>query len=148
VANAARIFFALWYLGGTLVHLYAGRFDNGIYRVFGETSLLPFARDLWATLIVPNIALFTLLLAAFELTTGVLILSKGKYVKLGLAMSILFNLYLVQQGLGSVQPDLMSDFLANRAVNLVFAALQVPLFWVRFDRPIFARRSPSRRVAA
>ena len=72
VANVARVLFALWYLGGSLVHL-----------------------------------------AAFELTTGGLILSRGRYVRLGFAMSILFNLYLVQQGLGSAQPDLMSDFLMN-----------------------------------
>jgi hypothetical protein len=42
-----------------------------------------------------------LLLAAFEMAVGILILSKDRYVKIGLIASVLFNLFLVQLGLGS-----------------------------------------------
>jgi hypothetical protein len=49
---------------------------------------------------VPHITFFALLPAAFEVVTCILILSKGKFVKVGLAGSVLFNLFLVQLGLG------------------------------------------------
>ncbi len=83
---------------------------------------------------MPNITVFALLLAAFELTTGILLLSKGRYVRTGLAASVLFNLFLVQLGLGfpAIQGS-ARDFLLNRLPNLLFALLQCPLFWVYFD---------------
>ncbi len=49
---------------------------------------------------MPHITFFALLLATFEITTGILIFSKGRYVKIGLTASVLFNLFLVQLGLG------------------------------------------------
>jgi hypothetical protein len=149
MANLARLFFALWYLGGCLIHLYNGLTGWDGYRIFGETMLLPQSRELWAKVVMPRIRLFALLLAAFELATGLLILAKGRAVKLGLAASILFNLYLVQQGLGSPRTNRMSDFLINRLVNLVFAAAQVPLFRVRYDETFWvsARRIVRRRTS-
>ena len=84
---------------------------------------------------MPNITLFALLLAVFELTTGILIFSKGRYVKIGLAASVLFNLFLVQLGLG--YPGIQGsgkDFLLNRLPNLLFGLLQCPLFLVHFDK--------------
>lgn len=86
---------------------------------------------------MPNITLFALLLAAFESTTGILILSKGRYVKAGLTASVLFNLFLVQLGLG--YPEMQGserDFLLNRLPNLLFALLQCPLFLVSFDKSL------------
>ena len=83
---------------------------------------------------MPHIVFFALLLAAFELATGILMLGKGRYVTIGLAASVLFNLFLVQLGLGF--PELLwsgRDFLLNRASTLLFALLQLPLFWVHFD---------------
>jgi hypothetical protein len=87
---------------------------------------------------MPNITAFALLLAAFELATGLLILGKRRAVKLGLAASIAFNLYPIQQGLGTPQPDLVSDVLNNRLITIVFAATQVPLFWLRYDRTFWS----------
>ena len=91
---------------------------------------------------MPRITFFALLLATFEMTTGILILSKGRYVKVGLVASLLFNLFLVQLGLGySEIPWSGRDFLLNRLSNVLFVLLQLPLFWVRFDR---ARRGQGR----
>jgi hypothetical protein len=86
---------------------------------------------------MPNITFFALLVAAFEMATGILILSKGRYVKVALTASVLFNLYLVQLGLG--YPEILGsgrDFLLNRMSNLLFALLQLPLFWVHFDKSL------------
>ncbi len=83
---------------------------------------------------MPHIAFFALSLAAFEMAVGILILSKGRYVKIGLTASVAFNLFLVQLGLGS--PEIQGserDFLVNRLPTLLFALLQCPLFWVHFD---------------
>jgi hypothetical protein len=129
------VFFALWYLLGSLIHVKYGLNNNHIYEAFGTTSLLAASRDLWISVVMPHITFFALLLAAFELAVGILILSKGLYVTLGLAASVLFNLFLVQLGLGFHEiPRTGRDFLLNRLSTLLFAFLQLPLFWVHFDK--------------
>jgi hypothetical protein len=71
---------------------------------------------------MPHIALFALLLAAFEMAVGILLLSKGRYVKIGLAASVLFNLFLVQLGLGSSEiQESERNFLVNRMPTLLLA---------------------------
>ncbi len=98
--NAARLFFALWYLLGSLSHVWYGIMDNQMYWRFGRTSIFEASHDLWVSIIMPHIMLFALLLAAFEMATGILVLSKGRLAWIGLGASVLFNLYLVQLGLG------------------------------------------------
>lgn len=134
--NAARVFFALWYLFGSVVHVKFGLTNSHIYEAFGRTALLPLCRQLWISLVMPHIIFFALLLAAFEMTTGILILSKGKWVKVGLGASALFNLFLVQLGLSMPQGDWKADFIGNRLPNLLFALLQLPLFWASFDQSL------------
>ena len=136
-SNAARVFFALWYLFGSLVHAKFGLANNHIYERFGSTSLFAAYRELWTTVVMPHIAFFALLLAAFEMAVGILILSKDRYVKIGLIASVFFNLFLVQLGLGS--PEIQwsgRDFLLNRVPNLLFVFLQLPLFWVHFHKSL------------
>ena len=136
-SNVARAFFALWYLLGSLVHVKFGLTNNHIYATFGTTALFAASRNLWSFVVMPNITFFALLLAAFEMITGILILSKGRYVKIGLVASVLFNLFLVQLGLGYPEiPWSGSDFLLNRLPNLLFALLQLPLFWVHFNKSL------------
>jgi hypothetical protein len=114
-----------------------GLTNNHIYEAFGTTSLFAASRDLWISVVMPHVVFFALLLAAFELTTGILILSKGRYVTIGLAASVLFNLFLVQLGLGFPEiPWTGRDFLLNRLPTLLFALLQLPPFWVHFDKSL------------
>ncbi len=127
--NIMRLFVALWYLLGWLSHVYFGLFAPEIYRPLGETALIPAYANLWQSLVMPYITFFTLVLAVFQVLVGCLLISKGRWVKIGLSLSILFNLFLVQMGLGFPAPDLWSSFLVNRLPNLLFIALQVPLFW-------------------
>jgi hypothetical protein len=135
--NAARVFFALWYLLGSLVHIKFVLTDTRVYAQFGSSSLFTAIRDLWTSIVMPHITFFALVLAAFEMATGILILSKGRFVKSGLAASVSFNLFLLQLGLGwPAIPGTWSDFVHNRLPNLLFALLQLPLFRVRFDESL------------
>jgi len=129
------LFFALWYLLGSLVHVKFGLTNNHIYEAIGTTSLFAASRDLWISVVMPHIVFFALLLAAFELATGILMLSKGRYVNIGLTASVLFNVFLVQLGLEFPETACSGrDFLLNRLSTLLFALLQLPLFWVHFDK--------------
>jgi hypothetical protein len=131
------VFFALWYLGGSLIHIKYGLTQGHIYEAFGKTCLVDFCRELWSAHIMPHITFFALLLAVFELAIGVMILSKGMLVKSGLAASVIFNLFLVLLGLGYPQPPgTLEDFLQNRFITLVFILMQLPLFTIRFDRSV------------
>lgn len=121
------------------MHIKFGLTSNHIYEIFGRTSLLPASRELWASFVMPHITFFALALAGFEMTTGILILRKGRYVKIGLTASLLFNLFLVQLGLGYAVPAWSaSDFVQNRLANLLFVVLQLPLFWIEFDKSFFS----------
>ena len=140
--NAARLFFALWYLFGSLSHVWYGLTNNHIYGVFSRTSIFAVSRELWGSVVMPHITSFALLLAAFEMATGILILARGKLVPIGLIASVSFNGFLVQLGLGF--PEVLwsgRDFLLNRLSCSLFALLQLPLFWVRYDLslPAFLR---------
>src|ERR1700751_4419327 len=95
-SNTARVFFALWYLLGSLIHVKFGLTNSHIYEIFGGTSIFEVSRELWAGIVMPHITFFALLLAVFEMTTGILILSSGRLVLIGLTASVLFNLFLVQ----------------------------------------------------
>jgi len=144
--NLARVFFASWYLVGCIVHVRCGLTNpQMIYAQFGRTSLFPFFRELWFSLIMPHIALFALLLAVFELATGLLLLSQGKRVTVGLVASVLFNLFLAQLGMGFASAGWRTDFLTNRLPPLLFAVLQAPLFRIHFEHSWLDLLSPRPR---
>ena len=132
----ARAFFALGYLVGSMVHVRFAVTNNHVYEAFGKTALIPGFQKLWSSVAMPNITFFALLLAAFEMTTGILILSRGKYVRIGLAASVLFNLFLVQLGHASPEAGWKADVLVNRLPNLLFALPQLALFSVHFDKSL------------
>jgi hypothetical protein len=90
LSNVARGFFAVGYLVGSMVHVrFAVTNNHHVYEAFGKTALIPGFRELWSSVVMPNITFFALLLAVFEMTTTILILSRGKYVRIGLAASVL-----------------------------------------------------------
>ena len=134
----ARSFVALWYLLGWLSHVYLALFSPDTYRVFGATALIPGFANLWGALIMPNITFCALMLAAFEIVVGALLISRGRWVKAGLALSLLFNAFLIQLGLGYPTSSALNDFMVNRLPNLVFMGLQLPLLWGRDDESLVA----------
>jgi hypothetical protein len=136
IRTFTRTFVALWYLLGWVSHVYLAFFSPETYRVFGATALIPGVAGLWQTLVMPNIVMLALLLAGFEVLVGVLLISRGRWVKLGLGLSLLFNLFLVQQGLGYAATSPANDFMVNRLPNLIFMGLQLPLIWGHDDQSL------------
>lgn len=122
-----RFFVAIWYLLGWVSHVYLGIFQPAIYQGFGDTALIPAFTVFWHDIVMPNITFFALLLAVYEITVGLLLINKGKWVKIGLVLSMLFNLFLVQMGLAIQSPDPWQSFLMNRLPNIIFILLQLPL---------------------
>ena len=136
--NILRTFIALWYLIGWTIHIYISVINSQpqLYQAFGTTSLVPFLENIWQNIVIPNSMLFGPLCAVFELTIGILMIGEGQRVKVALAASLLFNLFLLQLGLAMPADTWVSDFLANRLPVLIFAAVQVPLLWCTFDRSV------------
>lgn len=113
-----RGFVAVWYLLGWLTHIGFAIFNPDIYKNFGYTALWPGFTQVWQNTIMPHISVYALLLAALEITVGLLLINKGIWVKLGVVLSMGFNLFLVQLGLSFPAETLLSDFLGNRLPNL------------------------------
>ncbi len=135
--NLVRALVAIWYLLGWVLHIYLGLFNPGAYQAFGTTALIPGFDRVWAGLIMPRIAVLALLLAVFEIAVGFLLLYRGRWVTLGLIVSILFNGFLVQLGLGFPAPDSGSDFYFNRLPNLVFVLVQIYLLLQSYPQPFW-----------
>jgi len=134
--NVLRVFIALWYLLGWMSHVYLVFSAPETYQIFGNTAMLPAYVHFWQNIIMPHITILALLLAGFELIVGAMLISKGKWVKTGLVLSIMFNLFLVQMGLGIESADPLSHFSFNRLPNLIFIVLQIPLFWGQYNYSI------------
>lgn len=130
--NILRSFIAAWYLLGWLSHVYLAIFSPQTYAVFGETALFAWFIPVWQQMVMPHIRIFALLLAGIEITIGLCLIAKGKWVYLGLAASVLFNLFLVQLGLGMPAVTGWQDFLGNRMPNIIFILLQLPLFFLSY----------------
>jgi hypothetical protein len=125
--TAARLFVLPWYLVGWILHLYLGLNAPEVYLPFGSTAILPGFSALWCAVVMPHISSFALLLAGFELAVASLLLSGGASFRVGVALSIAFNAFLVQMGLGYHVVRPVESFMVNRVPNLVFMAIQAPL---------------------
>lgn len=87
---------------GTLFLVF-GAVVNAVYLVtdwdsfaaFGEMSQFAFVRDTWASLVVPNTGLFIGLLIAGEATAGILVLSGGRRLEVGLELLLAFHVGLL-----------------------------------------------------
>jgi hypothetical protein len=134
--NVARTFFALWYLVGWLVHLYLALFSPATYAPLGSAAAISWLATTWQATIMPRIRFFALLLAAFELITGSLLIARGRWVKLGLILSMAFNLFLVVLGLGWSTTSALQDITSNRLPNLAFAVAQLPLLRLSYARSV------------
>ena len=134
--NVIRLLIALLYLFGGILHIYLALVHPGIYSNFGSTAWLPAYGVVWHYVVMPNILFFAVALAAFEWAVGILLIGNGVQVKYALVASILFNLFLMQLGLSVQAADWFSDLLMNRLPNLIFIAVQVPLLFCAFERPL------------
>jgi uncharacterized membrane protein YphA (DoxX/SURF4 family) len=90
---------ALYLVAGAAVNLFfLLRGDD--YAEFARGSYLPFVRDTWASLVVPNHDAFISVLIVFEVAVGVLVLLGGRRTQLAYAAAILFHVALLSFGWG------------------------------------------------
>ena len=89
------------------LYLGAGALVNGLllatgedYHDFADRSYIPFVRDTWRSLVVPNHVFFISLLIAFEVAVGLLTFAGGRRAKLGLVAAIAFHIALLSFGWG------------------------------------------------
>jgi hypothetical protein len=118
-----------------VIHFLCAIFRPYAYATLGRGTLYPFMARAWNEFFMPHISFLALLLAAMELAVGIMLLSRNQAVKIALIVSVLFNLFLFQLGLGfSATPGSMDDFVLNRLSLVLFVLIQLPLFWIRFDK--------------
>jgi len=135
--NWFRILVAVWYLLGWIPIVYLGFANPETYRALGDTALIPGFDLIWQDFAMPRITVLALLLAVFELAVGLLLITKGKWVKLGLVLSIGFSLFLIQLGLSIPAEDLSMDIYFNRFPNIVFVFLQLYLVFQSYPETIY-----------
>jgi len=85
-------------MGGIHVGLVAA--DTEVYRHFADGGLFPFVRSGWADVFMAHPAIWGLLLAAGEITLGVLLLLGGRPAKVGWVAVMAFQVLLMLFGWG------------------------------------------------
>jgi hypothetical protein len=95
IRHIVRLIFAIIFLLGAIANTYMGLFTASVYETFADSSLLPLYRNVWETLVYPNIRLFLIPVVLFELALAWLLIKSGSYVKAGLGMALAFMLLLV-----------------------------------------------------
>lgn len=121
--DIVRLLFAVIFFLGAIANTAMASFSPSLYEHFADTALLTFYTDLWQDLVYPNIRLFLIPVILLELAIAWLLLQSRMYVKGGLLIALLFDLFLVPfwwQGGG--------------IANLLLA---LPLAWLlRFHYPL------------
>lgn len=70
------------------------------YRDFAKASYIPFVRDTWESLVVPNHDVWISLLIVFEFAVGALALAGAKRTQLAYVLAIAFHICLLSFGWG------------------------------------------------
>lgn len=119
----AQIVFGILYLGGALANIILAVLNSPqSYHIFADEALIPFYREAWATLIIPNMVLFISLLVAYEIKLGLLFLTGRRFLKVALAGGALFCLGTVPFSLQVL------------STNLPLGLIQVFLLWKELRR--------------
>jgi len=119
--NAGRIFLGLFYVAMAIgVNIVLVLLHPQLYIELGRNALIPLYRALFLQVIALNPPLFILPVAACQIAIGLLILNKGRYVKVGLAGGIIFTLAITPLGIEELP-------------NPVLALAQVFLLTKEFD---------------
>jgi hypothetical protein len=100
MARVGRLAFGVMFTGGAAIHVAIVVTGTETYQHFADTAFLPFVKRGWLSVFMPHAALLGLLLAAFELAVGLLILAGGPETRLGLLAAIAFHLGLMLFGWG------------------------------------------------
>lgn len=129
--NAGRIFLGLFFLAMALGVNGSFTFGNPqAYMDYANGALIPFYRSLVVPVVSVSPVAFGILLMAFEITMGLLLLHKHKSVKIGLIGTMLF--------LAGMAP---LDWLQLPWLGLIVA--EVYLFKFDFDRSLIEMIRPN-----
>lgn len=116
-----RIIFGIIYLGGAATNIMLAVINGPeSYFTFAERSLIPFYRDTWAAIVVPNMILFIALTIAFEIFLGLLFIINREYMKIALVLGIIFCL------------GTTPFFIEAVYTNIPLALIQAFLLWREF----------------
>ena len=128
--KVARIAFGLLYLGGAVANITLTVLNSPqSYNIFADATLIPFYREAWATLVIPNMTLFISVLIVYEITLGLLFLIGRRFLKIALAGGTLFCLGTVPFSLQVL------------STNLPLGLIQAFLLWKEL------RRNATMRIA-
>jgi hypothetical protein len=97
---AEAVAFAVMFTGGAAIHVAIVVNGTETYRHFADPAFIPFVKQAWASAFMPHAAVLGLLLAAFELAVGLLILAGARKTTIGLVAAIAFHLGLMLFGWG------------------------------------------------
>jgi hypothetical protein len=100
VARVGRLAFGVMFTGGAAIHVAIVVTGTESYRHFADTAFIPLVKQVWLSVFMAHAALLGLLLAAFELAVGLLILAGARKTVLGLVAAIAFHLGLMLFGWG------------------------------------------------
>jgi|Deesub1362A_J573_1020465.scaffolds.fasta_scaffold00005_322 hypothetical protein len=124
IDDIARTAFGIIYLVGAAINLQFALLNPQVYKEFADFAIILY-KTLWSSIVMPHLMTWIMLVVVFEITTGVLILSKGNLVKIGLAGCIIFNLFLI--------PFCWSGF---ALINLLFVLVQLFLLREEYNKTV------------
>ncbi|MBN1996665.1 hypothetical protein JW935_03865 [candidate division KSB1 bacterium] len=134
--NITRFIIAILFLTGAMINTIFLISSPHVFKEFAVDAFLPIYKQLWSSLVYPHLTVFVGLVALFELSLTILLLSKGVKVKTGFILATVFMPTLVPFWWFGFSP-----------VNLVFAIVFV---WLSrfchtesigdYFRGIFAKR--------
>ena len=97
--NLSRKFFGVIYLIGAVANIAMIIFQPEIYREFANQALIPFYRNAWNSIVIPNLYVFVSLTIIFEVGLGLLFLRGRRFLGLAYLISLGFNIGLIPFGL-------------------------------------------------
>ena len=97
--NFLRKLFGFIYLVGAIANVAMIVFSPEIYKEFAVQALIPFYRNAWNSLVMPNLYVFVSLTVAFEVGLGLLFLRGRRFLGLAYLISLGFNIGLIPFGL-------------------------------------------------
>lgn len=121
-----RYGFGTVFAAGVVIHIVAGLRSPSGYAVFGSTAVPPLA-DAWAHLIMPNIQLLAICMAAIEGCIAYGLFRGGQAARVAAQASCTFFVFLLFLGYGWPTETLGQDFLKNRLGSLLMLGLMLPV---------------------
>lgn len=124
--NAWRAFIGIAYLAAAAFNTVYTLPRSDQLDGYADGAWFPFLRDFMRDVFMPNGDVFMILVIIFEVAVAVLILSRDRYVDIGVGASVLWVL--------AILPFLAWPYLTT---NLVLALLQGVILFRRYDTAIW-----------